>query len=391
MTDPRRKSSRFFAALAALWLGAFSASPAAAQLVALEPQDAGPDFAVQGEYAGKFTGPDTVVAGRLGAQVVAQGDGNFRVIFFPGGLPGDGWNGKERFAYAAKSDSGRPGNMQVTGDAYQARLVGDTLTAGNGRGWPYVLTRQNRSSPTLGLPPPPHATVLFDGSSLAEWDNAEVDARRFFAPLAPVAMTRRKFSNFSLHLEFRLPFIPFAMGQTRANSGLKFLIAKFLFAEIQILDSFGNEPREDECGGIEVQYPPDVVASFPPLAWQTYDIHLITPVSADSEAVGKGYMTVWHNGILIHPGRELGSMVSAVNIALQKNGDPVYFRNMWILDGDPAYPFFPGAAIVIGKAVRPHSQRQGTEGGKPGSSLVRHRALLGQDAAYLSDGRRVFP
>jgi hypothetical protein len=236
--------------------------------------------------------------------------------------------------------------------------------------------------------PPPGATVLFDGSSLEAWDNAEKDDRGFFAPLDPVTMTRKRFSDFSLHLEFRLPFLPLKQGQSRANSGLKFLIEKALYAEIQILDSFGNEPRTDECGGIEVLFPPDVVAGFPPLAWQTYDIHLTTADPADTSGSPKGRMTVWHNGILIHRDRVV-TMGQAVNIALRKYGDPIYFRNIWILEGNDRYPFLPGASI------RPEKR----EAALPFRSRVRVASypdasgpsvwISGPEGAYRPNGSRI--
>src|SRR5438034_2961294 len=73
---------------AAVALGA--AVRAAPEDALTDPRQAGPDFAVQGEYAGTAGGY------RLGVDVIALGKGGFQAVFFPGGLPGDGWDGKTR-------------------------------------------------------------------------------------------------------------------------------------------------------------------------------------------------------------------------------------------------------------------------------------------------------
>ena len=64
-----------------------------AQEVFTDPEQAGADFKIQGEYSGTVSadGGET----KLGVQVIALGKGKFRAVGYAGGLPGDGWNGEE--------------------------------------------------------------------------------------------------------------------------------------------------------------------------------------------------------------------------------------------------------------------------------------------------------
>ena len=280
-----------------------------ADLVAETPEAAAadPDFALQGEY-------ETV---QLGVQIVAQGEGEFLIVAFPGGLPGKGWTGKDRQLSDGDADAVR--------ELIEARK----------------LKKVTRESPTLGAKPPAGAEVLFDGTQKSideHWKpGAKLSAEGL---LIPAATSRESFNDFAVHLEFRLPYMPRARGQGRANSGL-YLHGRY---EVQILDSFGLEGKNNECGGLYSIKDPDLNMCLPPLAWQTYDAEFTAPRFDDSgKRIANGRMTVRLNGVPVHqnieltkltPGPLLKDDATPGPLFLQDHGNPVRFRNIWIVKRD---------------------------------------------------------
>ncbi len=325
----------FFFRIASAFALAINLLPAAA------PGDEARDLKIQGEYTGTSISPSGSESS-LAAQVVALDQGDFKVVFYPGGLPGAGWSGKDRTETEAHTAGDR---TEIAGDPYHGRIDGDSLIGSNSAGDGFRLAKRHRTSPSLGLPRPSGAVVLFDGTSLDQWTNAIRDTNGNLKPLEREGVTRKLFSDFSLHVEYQMPFLPFMISAARGNSGLRFFDDHHFFAEIQILDSFGGLPGSEECGGLESQFAPLVMAAFPPLAWQTLDVQLTTPPQADTPFVGNAVITVWLNGILIHPGRTLSNMGPRTYIGLQSLDSLGAFRNVWLLEGNDHYEFFPGAGL----------------------------------------------
>jgi hypothetical protein len=282
----------------------------------LDAKEAGADFAIQGEYEGELAsdvtvGTVTMPKGKAGAQVVALGDGTFSVVLLPGGLPGAGWDGKTKLKLEAKTVDGK--TTIALGRSQAGIGAGSLYVTPFSLGQPFALKRVERKSPTLGAKPPAGAVVLFDGTGAAEWKSGKLVEENL---LSMGTSSVKTFKDFKLHIEFRTPFQPKARGQGRGNSGV-YLQGKH---EVQVLDSFGLEGKNNECGGLYSKKAPDVNMCLPPLSWQTYDIEL-----------KEGKLTVLHNGVVIHKEVELSGADKAGSINLQNHGNPVYYRNIWVM------------------------------------------------------------
>jgi hypothetical protein len=281
--------------------------------VATDPKEAGIDFEIQGEYVPKQKS-------EMAAQVVARGGGKFDVYFLEGGLPGDGWNKSTRIKSAATLDGDQKG-ATIKGASFSGTIsVGtDTLLQAESEKFgKFVLVRVVRKSPTLGAKPPEGARVLFDGKNADAWKEGKIAG-----DLLPVeANTKDKLTFSKLHVEFVSPFMPYAGGQGRGNSGVYFIGGSG--PEIQVLDSFGLKGENNECGGIYGRRAPDVNMCFPPLSWQTYDIEL------NREAAGVK-LTVYHNGVKVHENVDIGKNGSGP-IHLQNHGDKVFYKNIWLVE-----------------------------------------------------------
>ncbi|MEO6546867.1 MAG: DUF1080 domain-containing protein [Ferruginibacter sp.] len=206
--------------------------------------------------------------------------------------------------------------------------------------------------------PPSDAIILFDGKSLDEW----VDDRDSIQPAKwPVTdgfftvnkktgdiRTKRRFTDYQLHIEYRIPSYITGSGQARGNSGI------FLAAlpwgpggyELQVLDNYNNKTYVNgQVGSFYKQSVPLANASRKPGEWQTYDVIWTAPRFNDHGVlVSLARGTVIHNGVLVqnntsllgdtpYIGQPQYRVHGAAPIKLQMHGDksePISYRNIWL-------------------------------------------------------------
>jgi hypothetical protein len=220
------------------------------------------------------------------------------------------------------------------------------------------LNKPEDKEDVKSTPPPKGAVVLFDGKGLDNWTKTDgkgrpgwklVDGGAVEVTKTGNIITKDKYDgSFKLHVEFRVPYMPKAKGQARGNSGV-YLQGRY---EVQVLDSYGLDSKDDDCGGIYKVSKPKVNACKAPTVWQSYDIEFTAPVCKDGKIAEPARMTVYHNGVkiqddvrLVHKNKE-GKEEPVTNttaglggdpctpgpIMLQDhNGDPVQYRNVWLL------------------------------------------------------------
>lgn len=289
-----------------------------------------PDFAVQGEYGVDAPGQN------WGIQVVALGGGHFDGYLLEGGLPGLGWtrhNQRIKLSGVRQADTVKLASDD--GKTTASIRDGKILVQQDGRQIA-ELPRIVRKSPTLGAKPPAGAIVLFDGSSADAWINGKVEDG--LLPNTDIA-TKQKFKDYTLHLEFRTPYKPFARGQQRGNSGV-YHQGRF---ETQVLDSFGLEGAMNETGGIYTIAESRINMCLPPLTWQTYDVDFTAARFDDGgKLVKNAEITVRLNGVLVHENQELPHTTTAAPVRditpepgpifIQHHGNPVYYRNVWVVE-----------------------------------------------------------
>jgi hypothetical protein len=213
-------------------------------------------------------------------------------------------------------------------------------------------------TPGINNSAPSDAIILFDGKNLDQWVSAnkpEAPAQWLVADgIFTVKkgtgsiQTKRTFTDFQIHLEWRIPEVISGSGQARGNSGL------FLAStgpgdngyEIQILDCYNNKTYVNgQTGSIYKQSIPLANACKKPGEWQTYDIIWTAPrFNEDGSLKSAARITALHNGVLVQNNFELKGTTVYIGqptykkhgpspIKLQDHGDPsepISFRNIWV-------------------------------------------------------------
>jgi hypothetical protein len=267
-----------------------------------------------GNWEGTWKTKDGEDSGKVTAQIVALGGNKYHAKFTA--LTKDKVIGIDADLETVKKSGALTFEAPVhVGDEQKKVTMAGSIKkdelAGSYRGGEagdFTLARVFKKSPTLGAKPPEDAVVLFDGKNLDAWERQGGGTApwKLVDGAAEVTggsiVTKEKFDSFTLHLEFRTPFMPEARGQGRGNSGV-YVQGRY---EVQVLDSFGLEPKDNECGGIYKQHAPRENACLPPEEWQTYDITFHAAKLNDAGEVAKHTrVTVVQNGITIHDDVEL--------------------------------------------------------------------------------------
>ncbi len=158
------------------------------------------------------------------------------------------------------------------------------------------------------------------------------------------------FKDADIHVEFLLP------EKGSANSGV-YIHGNY---EVQILNSFGKEKvTQEDAGAVYGFSPPLENACRKPGEWQVFDIRYGAPRRDDSgKIVENGTIAVWFNGKKVQNGAKVGEPRSTFHpfrygntlyldkirdqqkrtmtgpVFLQDHGNPVKFRNVWVLPAD---------------------------------------------------------
>ena len=197
---------------------------------------------------------------------------------------------------------------------------------------------------------PSDAIILFDGISGSAWQQTNGDAIKWtiadnaltVKPQTGTIVTKQKFGDCQLHIEWRIDKNVKGENQDRGNSGI-FLMGRY---ELQVLDNYNGVNKtyvNGQAGSIYKQSPPLVNVCKAPGEWQTYDIIFTAPRFSDNGSViTPAHMTVLQNGVLVQNNTTIwGNTVyigsptyekhaAKESITLQDHGHLTSYRNIWV-------------------------------------------------------------
>jgi hypothetical protein len=199
------------------------------------------------------------------------------------------------------------------------------------------------------VPAPSDAIVLFDGKDLSKWKGSDGEAKWEVSDGVFTVKkgtgdieTKESFTDYQLHIEWKIPADIDGQGQARGNSGI-FMQGVY---ELQVLDSYVNKTYTNgQAGSIYKQTPPMVNAMRKPGEWNVYDVIYTAPRFDDDGSLAyPARITVLHNGVLIQNNFQIKGDTPYIGfpkyskhgpgpIRLQDHGDPskpISYRNIWL-------------------------------------------------------------
>lgn len=210
---------------------------------------------------------------------------------------------------------------------FEGRLDGDRLTGSMTMGDGQTVTWSGTRAPALRRAAAPswgEPITLFDGKSLDGWQPVGRRDSQWSASGGVLVnaksganlVTSRKFDDFKLHVEFRVP--------KGSNSGV-YLRGRY---ELQVDDAAGLEPSSHHLGGLYGFIAPSESAAHPAGEWQTMEVTLVGRM-----------LTYVLNGTTVICNREIpgitgGALDSAEGepgpLLIQGDHGPVEYRNIVI-------------------------------------------------------------
>jgi len=301
------------------------------------------------EKTDPFLGEWQMKGGKYFAQVYLLTDGTYKANLTVG------LTSREAPLAVLSGAKGGENVLNLSGEGWTGKIENGILTVIKGSE-NQEMKHLYRTSPTMNAAPPKNAIVLFDGKNLDAWtkvlekdwlvggtpvDNWKIVPGGYLevaphdAGLYESIISRQKFGDLKLHMEFRL------LGAV-TNGGV-YLMSRY---EINIKDAFGP------VGGTPIGFGnisdpkdlyPNVNVAFPPMQWQTFDIDFKAPRfdASGTQKTENARVTVVHNGVTIYNDVELKAVKGSTGklgeagvgpIYLQEHGTAYQFKNIWVID-----------------------------------------------------------